>query len=222
MTDHAFPGASPGLLAAAMGALLLAAACANNDSAERRDSIVAAAEEDYAASHRASAPPDTAGAARSAAPVVLTDENILARLGESDYRQVQLARLGRDKATSAEVKAYARNLLDSHSGSDHDTRALAQQIKIKPKLPAADSSKQELKRLTTRFAALPKGAAFDTAFVRFEVDDHEADLEDAKLMQSKATNAEIKRLLANSVIPELQRHLDKARALTKSLTARKS
>jgi uncharacterized protein (DUF305 family) len=61
--------------------------------------------------------------------------------------------------------------------------------------------------------------AFDTAFVHHEVEDHQNDLKDAREMESKAQRPEVKQLLAKE-IPELQRHLDRAQALSKTLASK--
>lgn len=208
------------VLPVVIGAGIVLAACAHDDLAERRDSIVAATEEAYAASHRASAPPDTAdSSAKSRAPTPLTDENILARVAQNDRLEVQVARIAVGKATSPALKAFARQIADNHSAGESDARLLARRLKLTEKPAVTDTTKVQQQHLVARLTALPKGMAFDTAYVRHLVDGHALMIRDTKAMEGTAADADVKRLLGNS-LPEVQRHLDRARVIGKALTAK--
>lgn len=198
---------------------LLTVACATDDGAARRDSVVAAAEEAYAASHKASAPVDTADST-SRGPAALTDNNILARLAQGDRVELQAAKIAVSKATSASLRAFARELADNHSAAENDARTLSQRLKIPEQPAATDTTKAHQQKLVAQLNALPKGMAFDTTYVRHVVDAHVATLQEAKAFEGKATHPEVKKLI-QGVIPELERHLGRARAIGKALTAAK-
>lgn len=202
-----------------LSTLLSAAACASHDPASRNDSIVAAGESAYAASHR-SVIAESLANVKSSVPAPLTDANILALAGDADRLEIEVARIAVRKATSPAVKLYARQLLDDHGRGEADVRALAQRLNLKEQPPAQDTTKQEAQHLRQRFAALPKGLGFDTAFVHHEIEDHVNDIREAKELEPKATNPELKKLLQDE-LPELQRHLDRARALSKALAGKK-
>ena len=200
-------------------AALLAAltACAPDDGAARRDSIIAAAEEAYAASHKASAPPDTADKTAKA-PAKVTDNNILARLAQADRMEVQAAKIAITKATNPELKAFARQLADNHSAAENDARTLSQRLKIPEQPAATDTTKAHQQKLATELNAIPKGMRFDTTYVRHLVDAHSATLREARALAGKATHPEVKKLVEGA-LPELERHLGRARAIGKALTA---
>jgi putative membrane protein len=193
--------------------------CSSDDAAVRRDSIVAAAEEAYAASHKASAPPESTDTNRRA-PAALTDNNILARLAQGDRMELQVARIAIGKASSAELKAFARQLADNHSAAENDARTLSQRLKIPEKPAADDTTKAYQQKVVAQLNALPKGAAFDTSYVRLVIDSHTAMLAAARAMEPKASNAEVKTLV-QGVIPELERHLGRARVLGRTVSAKK-
>jgi putative membrane protein len=197
----------------------VSACSSGDDAAARRDSIVAASEEAYAASHKASAPADTTDST-SRGPAPLTDNNILARLAQGDRMEVQAARIAIGKATSADLRAFARQLADNHSASENDARTMAQRLKIQEQPAANDTTKAHQQALVARLNATPKGTTFDTTYVRHLIDSHSATLKDARAMEPKATNAEVKKLV-QAAIPELERHLARARAIGKALTAAK-
>jgi predicted outer membrane protein len=211
--DVAFPFA-----ALALG-VALAAACATDDAAARRDSIVAASEEAYKASHAASAPPETTAATAAArAPAPLTDNNILARVAQDDRLEVQVAGLAIGKITSPALKDFARQIRDNHSAGENDARKLSQALKIPEQPAATDTTKAHQQALVAQLTKLPKGKTFDTTYVRHLVDGHTAMLRDIRAMEGKATNPEVKKLLA-AAAPEVQRHLNRAREIGKALTA---
>jgi putative membrane protein len=201
--------------------LLFGIACASHDPASRNDSIVAAGEADYVASHRATMPPDsTPVAAKAVAPVALNDPSIAALAGDENRLEIEVARIAVGKASSPAVKLYARQLIDDHARTDRDLRDLEKRLNLTEKPPAQDTTKAELDHVKARFAALPRGLAFDTAFVHREVEDQLNDLQETKALVAKARNAELKKLLTES-LSDQQRHLDRARALSKALVAKK-
>ena len=211
------PPARPLLRLATIASAIVALACGNNDDlAARRDSVLAASESAYVASHRATMPPDTTDSA-STAPAELTDGNIIALLAQSDRMEVQAARLAMSKATGPVLRAFARELADNHSAEEADARKLAQRLKITETPAPGDSTKARQEALIARLTALPKGTGFDTMYVRHLVDGHAAMLKDAKAIEGKASNAEVKKLVQAS-IPELERHRARARTILRLLT----
>jgi putative membrane protein len=199
--------------------VVLSAACATDDAAARRDSILAASEEAYKASHAASAPPDTTVAAAAArAPAPLTDNNILARVAQDDRLEVQVAGIAIGKITSPALKDFARQIRDNHSAGESDARKLSQSLKLPEQPAASDTTKAHQQALVALFSKLPKGRTFDTTYVRHLVDGHSAMLRDLRTMEGKATNPEVKKLLA-AAAPEVQRHLNRAREIGRALTA---
>jgi putative membrane protein len=203
------------------GALLLGTACANHDPASRNDSIVAAGEADYAASHRTIMPPEPAVLAAKAAPPTLDDAGIATLAGESNRREIEIARIAVGKATSGAVKLWARQMIDDHGRNDRDLRDLEKRLDLTEK-PSAQSTanKADLDRLKARFAALPKGLAFDTAFVHYEEADHVDEIKETTDLAAKARNADLKKLLTESLV-DLERHRDRARILSRLLIAKK-
>ena len=90
-------------------------------------------------------------------------------------------------AISPAVKLYARQLLDDHGRTDRDLHDLETRLKLPEKPPPQDTTKAELAHLKARFAALPRGLAFDTAFVNHEAEDHVNDIKETKDLAAKAS-----------------------------------
>jgi putative membrane protein len=168
----------------------------------------------------ATTPPDSAHPAPSPAPApALTDANILAQEHGGDSAEVAIATFARTHASDPQVKAYARQLVSDHGKGDRAVMALVTKLAITPQPPADDTTSQETAHTLAHLGTL-KGFDFDTAFVQHEIADHTADIADAHKASAAAQNPEVKALVEKS-LPELQAHLDKARALEKKLAATK-
>jgi putative membrane protein len=200
--------------------LLFAFGCANHDPASRNDSIVAAGEADYAASHRTIMAPDSTEVAAKAAPVPLGDAGVAELASQGNLREIDFARVAVNKATSGAVKLWARQLIDDHGRNDRDLRDLVKSAKISDKPLPALASTADHDRRKARLVALPRGLTFDTAFVNQELETHASDLAETKALAAKASNAELKKLLTESLV-DLQRHHDRANALSRLLIAKK-
>jgi putative membrane protein len=200
--------------------LVFSHACANHDPASRNDSIVAAGEADYAASHRTIMAPESTEVAAKAAPVLVGDADVAAQASQVNLREIDFARVAVNKATSGAVKLWARQMIDDHGRNDRDLRDLAKRVKISDKPLASLASTADHDRLKARLVALPRGLAFDTAFVHQELDAHSSDVTETKALAAKASNAELKKLITESLV-DLERHHDRASALSRLLIAKK-
>lgn len=155
---------------------------------------------------------------------VLTDAGIVAKLAAADSHEVKLAKLVQTKATNAGVKSYARLLVTDHTNHAKELAALEQKAKSSAEWRNTDqattqAATEDVKRQTQeefdRFQSLPKGAAFDTAFVNHAVTEHEKVLSEVRSLQPQ--NADLKALI-DKTVPALQKHLDRAQALQKQLS----
>jgi putative membrane protein len=111
------------------------------------------------------------------------------------------------------VKRYAELLVSDHSKGQKEATDLAKKVSITPETARGDTSAQAIAHAMTRLQGLPKGAAFDTAFVNHEVEDHQQDIKDAQAMSGAAKNAQVKSLVDKS-LPELRKHLEAAQKLS--------
>lgn len=159
------------------------------------------------------------GSAGTANNAAMTDANILAKESDGDSAEVVIGQYARSHAKDAQVKAYAKLLVDDHGKGLKEVHALATKLSITPQPPADDTASQETSHTLDHLSSL-KGRDFDTAFVAHEIQDHRTDIEDAKKSAAAAQNPEVKQLVEKS-LPELQKHLDRAQALDKKLAGSK-
>lgn len=201
---------------ALLGTAALVAACSTKKDATA-DSTSTSASATTTSSTVATTPSPAADSAAAAAsapvdPAHFTDANILAKEIAGDSSEVQVATLAKSMATSAAVKSYASLLVADHSRGLKEAQSVATKAAITPAAPAGDTTAQATDHVITRLKGLAKGAAFDSAFVNHEVEDHQQDIQDAQAMSGAAKDAKVKALVEKS-LPELKKHLAAAQKL---------
>jgi putative membrane protein len=87
--------------------------------------------------------------------------------------EVQMGQLARQNATSTQVKQFGEQMVTDHTQANQEPRQIAQQENLQ--LPAQPSSKDQA---TARQPGNLKGSAFDSAYSRDMVRDHQQDVAD--------------------------------------------
>jgi putative membrane protein len=184
-------------------AAVLVAGCSKRDTAadtsKAHDSAMAAA-------------PTTAP---TAAPA-MTDANIFAVLDAANVADSSDGSVAATKGTSADVKAFGRDMVKDHHALRADGQALAKKLNVTPEMPAGDNSPAAAAAWHDSLVAMPKGAAFDKAYIDHEVTAHEQVLQKAQAAEAAAQNAELKAMLPKAAA-KVQEHLDHAKQIQTKL-----
>lgn len=132
------------------------------------------------------------------------DTKFIEHVARGGQAEVDLGRLGEQKAQSTEVKALARRLVADHTKSNQQLMKIAQQEGVQP--PAQQSKSERSER-----AKLEKldGQAFDQAFVKQIVQDHQKDIKYFQKEQESLKDPQL-RSFAQQTLPVLQEHLQMA------------
>jgi putative membrane protein len=189
---------------------------AGTDSSNGAPASATATPRDTGAAASATGKVDSATATTNA---TVTDANILAKADAGDSAEVAIAKYVRSQSTNAGVKAYASLLESDHGKGISKVEGTAKTASIAMQLPPNDTTAQETQHTLDHLKSL-KGHDLDTAFVNHEIQDHQADIDDANKMAAAAQNPEVKKLVQGE-LPELKKHLDKAQALSKQLESAK-
>lgn len=128
------------------------------------------------------------------------DAEFVRRAAEGGLREVELGKLASEKASSEEVRAFGRQMVDDHSKSNAELMALAS-------LPPPSAPPKPVEDL----AAL-SGAAFDRAYMAKMVTDHQSTVE---LFEAEARDGkdDVLRKWAAEQLPTIRGHLEKAQAI---------
>jgi putative membrane protein len=176
--------------------------------------VTACAKTDTAADTTAAVAVDTARPAAAAAPNDAQIAHIAVTANAIDSAAGVMAK---EKGTAKAVKDFAQTMITDHTGVNKQAVALATKLNVTPEdndtsrqlKSGADQSQASLQGLT--------GAAFDSAYIAYEVQYHQAVLDalDQTLIPN-AQNAELKGLL-EKVRPAISAHLERAKSIQGSL-----
>ena len=113
------------------------------------------------------------------------------------------------------MKAFARDMVREHTAFQEESDRLAHDLAVIPQLPLNEGT--TLQAAATRTALTgARGAAFDRAYLDAEVTQHESTLQLLQRATTAAENARLRAML-EAAIPTVQSHLDRAKALRRTL-----
>jgi putative membrane protein len=197
--------------ALAAGMLILISGCKG-----QRASDNAAMGSDTSAGAMTSGAADTASMAGGAQPGALSDANIVALLDEANMADSASGAYAVTKATSPDVKAFAKLMMGEHHALRAQGQQLAKRLGVTPELPANDPLKPAAESEMTALKGAAKGAAFDRTYIEQEIGIHKAVLDLAGKAHDAAQNEELKKLIEQAG-PVIQKHLDRAEEIQKKL-----
>ena len=145
------------------------------------------------------------------------DAQIAAIVVTANQVDIDAGKLAESQGSSAEVKAFGKQMVTDHTGVNKQATALVTKLKVKPEEnPTSKSLKADGEKNLAKLKAL-KGAAFDKAYVDNEVTYHQEVLDALdKTLIPNASNAELKELLVK-VRPAFVAHLEHAKKIQSTL-----
>ena len=145
-----------------------------------------------------------------------TDANIVALLDEANKADSATGAYAVGKASSADVKAFARMMMGEHHALRVQGLSLAKKLSVTPDAPAEDPVTGAGKSEMDALRSAGSGAAFDRAYMEQEVAIHKAVIALADRAHDDTSNGELQALIEKAK-PTIQKHLDRAEELEKSL-----
>jgi putative membrane protein len=141
------------------------------------------------------------------------DKKFVAAAAQGGLAEVDLGNVAKQNASNDAVKQFGDRMVTDHSKANDELKALAQQKSwtLPTEPDSADKSKQ---------ARLSKmnGAAFDKAYMRDMVSDHQKDIKEFQKCASSCSDPELKAWAAKT-LPTLQDHLKMAQDAAKQVGA---
>ena len=161
---------------------------------------------------------DTAGRRDSiaaAAASSMNENHVVGLLALTHAADSALGLLGATKGSSSDVKEFGRMIIREHHALRKDILDLGVQLGVPaetPRVPAEDAPAEARQTLESS----PAGEGWDREYVDYAIAVHNAALENTARALAATQRSEIKQFVDKSV-PILQKHIDKARSLRKSL-----
>jgi putative membrane protein len=148
-----------------------------------------------------------------------SDAELTGFVNEFNDAEVEIGQLAASKATDAQVKAFASQIVRDHRALKADVNRTVQRLNITPTVPEDDEDLAEDHQAAMQdLRAKAKGAAFDEAFVEHEIRMHRKVLDEVKDAIGRSQSADMRTLLEQAR-DGLQAHLTKAEELEKKFGA---
>jgi putative membrane protein len=129
------------------------------------------------------------------------DATFVTKTASAGMAEVEFGKIAVERASSEEVKKFARRMVDDHSKANDELKTLAQNKKIT--LP--DAPDPHVKAMRDRLSKL-SGASFDRAYMQMMIADHRKALNDFRLASKAAKDADVKGWAAKT-LPTIEEHL---------------
>jgi putative membrane protein len=157
------------------------------------------------APQEAQMPQPASGASQSSSK--MSDQKFVEEAANGGMMEVAVGHLAQQKSSNDAVKQFGEKLVQDHTKANDQLKEAASKAGIT--VPATLDSKHQSK--VDKLSSL-SGDAFDKAFAKDAVKDHEKDIKLFKKEAENATNPGIKEF-ASSTLPVLQEHLSMAKGL---------
>ena len=138
------------------------------------------------------------------------DRAFIEKAAAGGMLEVQAGKMAENKATSADVKSFGSMLQSDHAAANEELKSLAEKkgVKLPTALPKKDQKKLD---------KMAKAKDFDKTFVHEQgVEDHKHDVKDFEKASKDAKDPDVKAFAAKT-LPTLQKHLQRAEELEKSM-----
>lgn len=133
--------------------------------------------------------------------------NFWTTAAQGGLAEVELGKIAQTKAANAEVKNFARMMVEEHTKANNELKSLAAKRSIT--LPATMNSGNQA--TLTELQNLV-GEEFDREYVAAMVDNHEADVQLFESQAADETDPDA-RAFAAKTLPTLKKHLDMIKAI---------
>ena len=142
----------------------------------------------------------------------ISAQEFIEKAGAGGLAEVDMGELGSKKATSRQVKSFAKQVVADHTKANNELMAAS---KGKGQVPSARDP--EHKAMMDKFQQMEAGKEFDRDYMAQMVADHKADIE---LFETAADDAKLDtelRAYAKKTLPTLRDHLSQAQAIESKL-----
>lgn len=142
------------------------------------------------------------------------ERQFLMKAAQGGMLEVEASKLAMERATSPQVKEFARMLHDDHTAATKKLMELAQQKGVQLPSELDAKHKQELASLQKL-----KGEEFDRAYLqRMGLKDHKKDIQDFEKQAKNAKDEQV-RSFAEQTLPALRKHLSHAQQISGGASA---
>ena len=148
--------------------------------------------------------------------LTLSDANVVGLLDSIDEGEMDAAQLAQTQASDPEVQAFAGRILNEHRELAGANGRLAAQLSLEPEPPSLATHLKQAHEQAMQSLRAMSGAAFDRAYVRYEIQQHVQAFNVLEAAAESEDNVTLKQELVRTG-PDLLSHISAARALERHL-----
>jgi putative membrane protein len=139
--------------------------------------------------------------AEGSSSTAFSDQHFLVKAAEGGMTEVQLGQIAQQKGASDDVKQFGAHMVMDHSKANDELKSLAQQkgVNVPTKL---DTHHQAMVDRLNKLS----GPAFDHAYVKAMVEDHQKDVAEFQRASTSAQDPDVKAFAAKT-LTVIQSHL---------------
>lgn len=134
-----------------------------------------------------------------------SDAGFIKKVAVASMAEVDMGRVGTEKAASSEVKQYAQKIVDEHTKANNELKDLANTKSVE--LPAVSEKHNHVDKVSDK-----AGADFDKAFMKMMVSDHKKVVRTFEKEAKNGKDPDVK-AWAQKMLPTLREHLQEAETI---------
>ena len=139
------------------------------------------------------------------------DKAFIMKVAHASTNEVALAQLAADHSASADVKAFAQQMITDHGQANNELMALASQKGVDISKAVEKGQKEDVDSLSAK-----NGADFDKAYMKNQLHAHEETVKLFKKESEDGKDADVV-AFANKYLPILTGHCEKAKSIKMSV-----
>jgi putative membrane protein len=136
-----------------------------------------------------------------------SDTAFMMKAADGGMTEVELGKVAEKNGQKDDVKTFGNHMVKDHGKANDDLKSVAGKMKVT--LPEKVSAKHQAK--IDQMSKM-SGDAFDTAYVKGMVEDHEKTVADFEKASGTVKNADLKKFI-DDTLPVIKEHLEMARKM---------
>jgi putative membrane protein len=152
----------------------------------------------------------------SGSGIATSDASIMAYLDQVNMADSAGGKLASTKGTSSAVRDFGKMMVTDHHQMRVQGQALVKKDSLNLTAASGDTTQQHAQHTQETLNSMAKGNAWDAAYISDQVAMHQSVLDNAQAASNQTQNADIKALIKKAT-PIVQKHLDRAKQIQKSL-----
>lgn len=130
------------------------------------------------------------------------DKTFIMKAANGGMTEVELGKIAAQKGASQDIKDFGSRMVKDHSKANDQLKEVASKVNVT--VPSKLDAKHQA--MVDKMSGL-SGAAFDQAYAKAMVKDHEEDISEFKMADKQVKNADLKKFIEKTV-PVMQEHLE--------------